>query len=198
MTAGAYGVSYPRELRRWESSTAGRPLPLRELYRLENCGALRALCRPAFLRSTWRASRVRNPWRLSGTRRSGLTSTSARAIPCRIAPAWPVGPPPWTRTRRPYCPSTSTTLSGAVAIVRACVGLALRQLLAAETRAREHPLDRLAEDLLRPPLELRAQRALLQPARVARMPVVHLLVELLPRHRDLLGIHDDHEVAGVD
>ena len=27
--------------------------------RFENCGALRALCRPAFLRSTWRASRVR-------------------------------------------------------------------------------------------------------------------------------------------
>src|SRR5579884_1050209 len=37
-------------------------------YRLLNCGALRALCRPAFLRSTWRASRVRNPWRLSSTR----------------------------------------------------------------------------------------------------------------------------------
>src|SRR5256885_645826 len=69
-----------------------------------------------------------------------------------------------------------------VRMLRARVDLELRQLLAAETRAREHPLDRLAEDLLRPPLELLAQRALLQPARVARMPVVHLLVELLPRH----------------
>ena len=50
-------------------------------YRLENCGALRALWRPAFLRSTTRASRVRKPSRLSGTRSSGSASTSARAIP---------------------------------------------------------------------------------------------------------------------
>ena len=41
-------------------------------YRLLNCGALRALCRPAFLRSTIRASRVRKPARLSGTRNSGI------------------------------------------------------------------------------------------------------------------------------
>ena len=34
-------------------------------YLLENCGALRALWRPAFLRSTMRASRVRKPSRLS-------------------------------------------------------------------------------------------------------------------------------------
>ena len=63
-------------------------------YRLENCGALRALCSPAFLRSTTRASRVRKPSRLSGTRSSGSASTSARAIPWRTAPAWPEGPPP--------------------------------------------------------------------------------------------------------
>ena len=56
-------------------------------YRFENWGALRALCRPAFLRSTMRASRVRKPWRFSGTRISGSASTSARAMPCRIAPA---------------------------------------------------------------------------------------------------------------
>src|SRR3954449_6400951 len=34
MTAGAYGVSYPRELHRWESSTASRALSLGELRRL--------------------------------------------------------------------------------------------------------------------------------------------------------------------
>ena len=56
-------------------------------YRLENWGALRALCSPAFLRSTWRASRVRKPSRLSGIRSSGSASTSARAIPWRTAPA---------------------------------------------------------------------------------------------------------------
>ena len=47
-------------------------------------------------------------------------------------------------------------------------------------------------------LELVAQRALAQTPRIAGMPVVHLLVELLPRDRDLLGVDDDDEVAGVD
>src|SRR5207237_2742956 len=93
-----------------------RPLRL-SAYRFENCGALRALCRPAFLRSTWRASRVRKPSRLRGTRSSGFASTSARAIPCRTAPACPVRPPPWTRTRRSYCPSRPATLNGDTAIV---------------------------------------------------------------------------------
>src|SRR5690242_20530990 len=49
-------------------------------------------------------------------RSSGFASTSARAIPCRTAPAWPVSPPPWTRTRRSYWPSTPATLSGETAI----------------------------------------------------------------------------------
>src|SRR5438477_536383 len=39
-------------------------------------------------------------------------------MPCRTAPACPVSPPPWTRTRRSYCPSTPATFSGEVAIVR--------------------------------------------------------------------------------
>src|SRR5262249_8593680 len=56
-------------------------------YLFENCGALRALCRPAFLRSTMRASRVRKPCRLRGILISGSASTSARAMPCLIAPA---------------------------------------------------------------------------------------------------------------
>jgi hypothetical protein len=54
---------------------------LAHAYLLENCGALRALWSPAFLRSTIRASRVRKPARLSATRSSGSASTSARAMP---------------------------------------------------------------------------------------------------------------------
>src|SRR5215211_2875921 len=50
---------------------------------------------------------------LSGTRSSGSASTSARAIPWRTAPAWPLGPPPWTRTRMSYRPSSPATPSGA-------------------------------------------------------------------------------------
>ena len=44
----------------------------RRIYRLLNCGALRALCRPAFLRSTTRASRVRKPARFSGSAELGV------------------------------------------------------------------------------------------------------------------------------
>src|SRR5215207_3590953 len=50
-------------------------------YLFENCGALRALWRPAFLRSTILASRVRKPSRFSTVRSSGSASTSARASP---------------------------------------------------------------------------------------------------------------------
>src|SRR6184192_3452959 len=51
-------------------------------------------------------------------RSSGSASTSALAIPCRTAPAWPLGPPPCTRTRRSYVPSAPATLSGASASIR--------------------------------------------------------------------------------
>src|SRR4051794_36247410 len=54
-------------------------------------------------------------------RSSGFASTSARATPWRTAPAWPVSPPPCTRTRRSYCPSTPAIFSGDVAIVRQIV-----------------------------------------------------------------------------
>src|SRR5947199_10820003 len=83
-------------------------------------------------------------------------------------------------------------------MLRAGVDLELRQLGAPELVAWEHALDGLAKDFGRLALELVAQRALPQPTRIAGMPVVHLLVELLPRDRDLLRVHDDDEVAGVD
>src|SRR5699024_3964164 len=41
-------------------------------YRLEYCGARRALCRPAFLRSTARASRVSRPAFFKAVRSAGL------------------------------------------------------------------------------------------------------------------------------
>src|SRR5690606_18668004 len=62
--------------------------------RLLYCGALRAFFRPYFFDSFTRGSRVRKPARLSGTRSSGSSSTSARAMPSRSAPAWPDTPPP--------------------------------------------------------------------------------------------------------
>ena len=62
--------------------------------RLEYWGALRAFFRPYFLRSLTRGSRVRKPAFFSAGRSSGSISISARAMPRRSAPAWPVMPPP--------------------------------------------------------------------------------------------------------
>ena len=66
--------------------------------RLEYCGALRAFFRPYFLRSLTRASRVRKPaFFRAGRLASSSISLSARAMPRRSAPAWPVMPPPLMR-----------------------------------------------------------------------------------------------------
>ena len=94
------------------------PRPALVDYRLENCGRLRALRSPAFLRSTMRASRVKNPSRFRTVRSSGSASMSARAIPCRSAPACPAGPPPWSRALMSNVPSTPAVRSGIVATVR--------------------------------------------------------------------------------
>jgi hypothetical protein len=75
-----------------------------------------------------------------------------------------------------------------VRVVRPGVHLQLRDLLAREAIAREHALDRLADDLGRPTLELRPERPRAETAGKAGMAVVELLVELLARNPDLLGV----------
>src|SRR5206468_7717334 len=85
----------------------------REDQRFEYCGALRAFLRPAFLRSTTRASRVRKPAFFSAGRLcSSSIAFSARAMPRRSAPAWPLTPPPVMRATTSKRPSTSTSLNG--------------------------------------------------------------------------------------
>ena len=59
----------------------------RARQRLEYCGALRAFLRPYFLLSFSRASRVRRPAFFSVGRSSGSSSTRARAMARRSAPA---------------------------------------------------------------------------------------------------------------
>jgi hypothetical protein len=78
------------------------------------------------------------------------------------------------------------------------IDLQLRDLPTSEPVLREHSLDGLAQDFLGPPLELLAQRAATEPAGIARVPVVDLLVELVARDLDLLRVDDDDEVAAVD
>src|SRR5579863_9778310 len=77
------------------------------------------------------------------------------------------------------------------------VDLELRDLLPREPVLREHPLDRDAQHLGRTPVELLAERAALETARIARVAVVPLLVELVARDVDLLRVHDDDEVTRI-
>src|SRR5262249_26239813 len=81
---------------------------------------------------------------------------------------------------------------------RAGVDLQLAQLRATEAVARQHALHGLADDLLRPPLELLAKRPAAEPARGAPVPGVHLCVELVARGPDPLRVGHHHEVPGVD
>src|SRR3954452_1802763 len=83
-------------------------------------------------------------------------------------------------------------------MLAAGVDLELRDLLPREPVLGKHPLHSDAEHLGRPAVELLAERPAAEPARIARVAVVTLLVELVAGDADLLGVHDDHEVAGVD
>src|SRR5437763_4958714 len=87
---------------------------------------------------------------------------------------------------------------GLVRVLGAGVDLQLLDLGAREAIARKHALDRLAQHLGRPALELIPERAAPERSRVAGMPVVELVVELLAGDGDLLGVHDHDEVARVD
>jgi hypothetical protein len=62
---------------------------------------------------------------------------------------------------------------------RARVDLELRDLPPGQPVAREHALDRLADDLGRAPLELLGERPRAQAARIAGMAVIQLLLKLV-------------------
>ena len=70
---------------------------------------------------------------------------------------------------------------GLVRMLGAGVDLELRDLLPREPVLGEHPLDRDAEHLGRPAVELLAERPAAQAAGIARVAVVPLLVELVAR-----------------
>src|SRR5919204_1983394 len=83
-------------------------------------------------------------------------------------------------------------------MLRPRVDLQLVDLPPREPVLREHPFHSGAQHLLGPALELLAQRAAANPARVARVTDVALLIELVAGDVDLFRIDHDHEIAGVD
>src|SRR5258708_990528 len=74
----------------------------------------------------------------------------------------------------------------------------LARHLLAEAVLREHPPDRAAHDLFRPPREQPLEGLGLEATRVAGMADVQLVGELLPGHLDLRGVHDDDRITGVE
>src|SRR5262245_59803148 len=85
-----------------------------------------------------------------------------------------------------------------VRMSRAGVDLQLYDLLAPEPRLRQHTLDGEAQDAIRvaghhPPIRNR-----LEPAWVAGVAIVHLLLFFAAGHPHLLGVDDHHEIAAVE
>ncbi len=65
--------------------------------------------------------------------------------------------------------------------------------------ARQHALDRLLDDALRElALEDRTRGALFNPADIARVVTVDLVLALAPGEHDLVSVHDDNIVAVID
>src|SRR5674476_161186 len=85
-----------------------------------------------------------------------------------------------------------------VRMLRARIDLELAKLGAPELGVRQHAAHGVAHDLLGPAgLELGIRLAL-DTTGVAGMVVVHLLLGLVARDDDLVGVDDDDEIAGVD
>jgi len=85
-------------------------------YLLLNCGAFLAFLRPYFFLSFIRGSLVKNPFDFKAGLYSIFASFKALAIPCLIAPAWPVNPPPVTVQVTSYLSTVFVTVSGCLTI----------------------------------------------------------------------------------
>src|SRR5262245_3340662 len=83
-------------------------------------------------------------------------------------------------------------------MLRPGVQLQLAKLRAGDAVARHHPPHRVPDDLLGARVEQLLERALLEPAVIARVAVVDLVAELLARDAHALAVHHHDEVAGVD
>src|SRR5690606_27551730 len=89
-------------------------------------------------------------------------------------------------------------LLGGVRVFGTLVDLELAVHRAAERVLRQHALDRDLDHAFRVALQRLGEVLRLQVADVTGEPVVHLVLQLLAGHGDLLGIDHDEVIAGVD
>ena len=85
-------------------------------YLFENCGARLAFFKPYFFLSFIRGSLVKNPEDFNVGLNSLLACNKALAIPWRIAPAWPVNPPPTTEQITSYFVKVFVAVKGCLTI----------------------------------------------------------------------------------
>src|SRR5438045_1011975 len=118
-------------------------------------------------RSCWRSVGCSSPLTTSSAASSCGSSTS----PCSVFLSSAIVLLPGDQFER-------LRLLRGVRVVGTRVDLELRELLAAQAVAGEHALDGEPDDLLRPALQHVVERARLEPARIAGVPVVELLLAL--------------------
>src|SRR5206468_2919956 len=78
------------------------------------------------------------------------------------------------------------------------VDLKFGELCPAHAIARQHATNRLADDLFWASFEHLRQRSTAQSARVSRVPVIALLLELVAGDCNLARVDHDYVIAGVD
>src|SRR5262245_12961075 len=83
-------------------------------------------------------------------------------------------------------------------MVRSGIHLELRCQPPSEPVLRQHPFHGLANEACRMSVENLLRTGLANATRVARVPDVRLVAQLLPRQPDTLGVDDDDEVAGIE
>src|SRR6266852_2805089 len=109
---GSFPPAETRTANKKAARGAAFPVPIFEHQRLEYCLRRRALCRPTFFRSTRRAPPATTPSFPTTGLPAVSCSISARARPCRTAPACPNSPPPDTFTMTSNWVSLSVNTSG--------------------------------------------------------------------------------------
>src|SRR5690349_17013998 len=80
---------------------------------------------------------------------------------------------------------------------RASIDLELHDLLTTKPRLRQHTLDSKAQNSIRVTRHHALVRNRLEPARVARVTMIGLLVFFAASHMHLLGVDNHHKIAAV-
>src|SRR5660397_175418 len=92
---------------------------------------------------------------------------------------------------------SSPLVSALREVIQPRINLELPQLTRTQLALGQHPLDGPFNHFSRSSLQQLGEGKVLNPARIAGMPVITLLFHLLTGDRDLLGINHNHKITSV-